>query len=170
MESSKPTDPTSDQASLGSVVQDGSTKNPEKQGTVTVQEVTTEADFEHHTSDFPSSALLVVYFHAPWAAPCKQMSTVLSTLATTYPATTPPSIAFLSLNAEELPEISEAYDVTAVPYIVLRKDGKTVETISGSDAAKVRTAIEAHAGKSGNPGKLGLPPAQQVTRPAQPID
>jgi len=45
-----------------------------------------------------------------------------------------------------------------------------VDTISGSDAAKVRSSIEAHAGKSGNPGKLGLPPAQQVTRPAQPLD
>jgi Grx4 family monothiol glutaredoxin len=133
---------------------------------VKVTEIMTDADFDQITSFFPSSALLVVYFHAPWAEPCKQMSTILETLASTYPAANPPTIGFISLNAEELPEISEKYDVTAVPYIVLQKDGKTVETVSGSDASKVRAAVEKHAGKSGNPGKLGLPPAQQVTKPA----
>jgi thioredoxin-like negative regulator of GroEL len=95
------------------------------------------------------------------------MSTVLSTLASTYAASNPPTIAFVSLNAEELPDISEKYDVTAVPYIVLEKGGQILEKISGSDASKMRAAVEKHAGKSGNQGKLGLPPAQMVTRPQQ---
>jgi Grx4 family monothiol glutaredoxin len=94
------------------------------------------------------------------------MSTILSTLASTYPASTP--VAFLSLNAEELPEISEQYDVTAVPYIVLQKDGSVLETVSGSDAAKVRAAIEKYAGvgKDGDAAKVGLPPVQSVTKPS----
>ncbi|KAF2099565.1 glutaredoxin [Rhizodiscina lignyota] len=133
-----------------------------------VTEVTTDADFAHQTSSLPASALVVIYFHAPWAAPCQQMSTVLNALASTYPVTSPPSISFLSLNAEELPDISEKYDVTAVPYIVLQKDGKVLETVSGSDASKVRAAVEKHAGKSGNPGKTGLPPPQTVTKQEQP--
>ncbi|KAF1986117.1 hydroperoxide and superoxide-radical responsive glutathione-dependent oxidoreductase [Aulographum hederae CBS 113979] len=145
-----------------------STATPSSQSTASLIEITTDADFAHHTSNLPAETLAVVYFHAPWANPCKQMSTILSTLASTYPTTTPPSIVFLSLNAEELPDISEAYDVTAVPYIVLQKDGKNVDTISGSDPAKVRDTIEKHAGKSGNPGKFGLPPAQSVTKPDAP--
>ncbi|EKG21804.1 hypothetical protein MPH_00723 [Macrophomina phaseolina MS6] len=136
--------------------------------TATVTEITTEADFAQYTSSFPPNALLVVYFHAPWAAPCKQMTTVLETLASTYTVESPPTIGFVSINAEELPEVSEAYDVTAVPYIVLQKGGQTVDTVSGSDASKVRAAVEKHAGKSGNPGKLGLPPPQAVTKPAEP--
>ncbi|OJD30878.1 monothiol glutaredoxin-4 [Diplodia corticola] len=134
----------------------------------TVTEITTDADFAAYVQNFPPNALLVVYFHAPWAAPCKQMTTVLEALASTYTADSPPSIGFVSINAEELPDVSEAYDVTAVPYIVLQKGGQTLETVSGSDASKVRAAVERHAGKSGNPGKLGLPPAQAVTKPAEP--
>ncbi|KKY26218.1 putative monothiol glutaredoxin-4 [Diplodia seriata] len=133
----------------------------------TVTEITTDADFAAYVQNFPPNALLVVYFHAPWAAPCKQMTTVLEALASTYTVDSPPSIGFVSINAEELPDVSEAYDVTAVPYIVLQKGGQTLETVSGSDASKVRAAVERHAGKSGNPGKLGLPPAQAVTKPAE---
>jgi Grx4 family monothiol glutaredoxin len=89
------------------------------------------------------------------------MSLILKTLASTYPADAP--ISFFALNAEELPEVSEQYDVTAVPYIVLQKDGKILETVSGSDASKVRAAVEKYAGAGS--GQSGLPPAQTVTRP-----
>lgn len=150
----------------GSVAQDNSSKNPLNQSHHTVTDIPTEADFSYHASSFPSGALLVLYFHAPWAEPCKQMSTILSTLASTYQVSTPPKIGFFSIDAEEVSEISEKYDVTQVPYIVLERDGQVVETISGGDAAKVRNTIEKHAGKAdSNPGSFGLPPAQKVTKP-----
>jgi Grx4 family monothiol glutaredoxin len=93
------------------------------------------------------------------------MSTVLSALASTYPASAP--ISFVALNAEELPEVSEHYDVTAVPYIVLQKGGQTLETVSGSDAAKVRAAVEKYAGAGTDGTRSNLPPAQTVTKPPQ---
>jgi len=127
--------------------------------TQTVREIPDETAFASTISALPASHLAVIYFHAPWAAPCKQMATVLSTLASTYPSSAP--IAFYSLDAEELPDVSEQYDVTAVPYIVLQRDGQTLETISGSDAAKVRAAVEKHASAGG--AKADLPPAQVVT-------
>jgi Grx4 family monothiol glutaredoxin len=138
---------------------------------IQVKEVTSEEVFSSHLSSFPPSALLIIYFHAPWAAPCKQMSSVLEALASTYPVTNPPTIGFLSVNAEELPGISETYDVTAVPYIVLQRDGKVIETVAGSDAAKVRAAVENHAGKTaaGTNG-FSLPPEQKVTKPAEGLE
>ncbi|KGO58372.1 hypothetical protein PEX2_068820 [Penicillium expansum] len=84
----------------------------------TLTEITSEADFSSHLSSLSPSALVVLYFHTPWAAPCAQMGAVLSALASQYPATTPPSISFVSINAEELPDISEEYDVSAVPFVV----------------------------------------------------
>lgn len=109
-----------------------------------VVEITKEKDFKDHLSSLPPAALLIISFYAPWAAPCAQMATVLETLATNYPATTPPTTSWISLNAEDLPDISEEYNVTAVPFLVLLRNGTVLETVSGSDASKVRAAIERH--------------------------
>jgi len=127
----------------------------------TLKEVESEASFEQTIKDASSSTLFVLYFHTPWAAPCAQMNTILSTLASTYPADS--DISFLSINAEELADVSESYDVTAVPFLVLQKGGKTLETVSGSDATKVRAAVEKYAG-TGSAGKSGgVPPPLDAT-------
>lgn len=54
----------------------------------------------------------------------------------------------MSINAEDLSDISEEYEVTAVPFLVLIRGGQVLETVSGSSAVKVRTAIERHAAGS----------------------
>lgn len=117
----------------------------------TISEITTLADWESHLSSLPPTTLLIVSFHAPWAAPCAQMATVLATLASEYPVTSPPTTSWVSINAEELSDISEAYDVTAVPFLALIRDGQVLESVSGSSAVKVRAAIETHAGAPGAP-------------------
>src|ERR1700753_2281331 len=114
-----------------------------------VTEITSEEIFSSTISSLPSSKVAVVYFHAPWAAPCKQMSAALSALASTYPADSPSSPNFISIDAEELRNAAEQFEVAAVPFVVLYKDGKTLETVSGTDAKKVRDAVEKHAGAPG---------------------
>ncbi|KAK2065119.1 glutaredoxin [Colletotrichum caudatum] len=113
----------------------------------TITEITSVADFEKHIASTPPSTLHIISFHAPWAAPCAQMATVLATLASEYPVTSPPQTSWVSINAEELSEISETYNVTAVPFLVLLRNGQVLETVSGSSAIKVRNAIETHAKK-----------------------
>ncbi|RJE19600.1 Monothiol [Aspergillus sclerotialis] len=129
----------------------------------TLTELTTESAFTSHLSSLPSSSLVVIYFYTAWAAPCTHMRTVIETIASQYPASNPPTISFVSVNAEELPDISEEYDVTAVPFVVLLREGKILESVSGSDAVKVRTAVERHAGSTGGAGDAGtkatIPPA-----------
>ncbi|KAG7151685.1 Monothiol glutaredoxin-4 like protein [Verticillium longisporum] len=115
----------------------------------TITEVTSVPDWEKHLASLAPTTLLIISFHAPWAAPCAQMATVLSTLAADYPVTSPPQTSWVSINAEELSDLSETYDVTAVPFLVLIRNGQVVETVSGSSAVKVRTAIETHAKNTG---------------------
>ncbi|KAI5292215.1 monothiol glutaredoxin grx4, partial [Ascosphaera acerosa] len=106
-------------------------------------EITSEAAFAAHVAALPPTTLLVLSFHAPWAAPCAQMRAVLAALAPTYAAAT---ASFVAVDAEELPEISERYGVTAVPFLVLVRGGQVVGSVSGSDVVKVRAEIERFAG------------------------
>ena len=95
------------------------------------------------------------------------MHTFLQTLASTYPATLPPDIVFLSVDAEEVSEVAERYNVQQVPLVVLQRDGKVLEAITGSDGSKVRTAVEKEMRVAGaGAGNGSVPPAQKVTRPA----
>ena len=128
-----------------------------------LEEISSEDNFKSILGNASPSSLFVLYFHTPWAAPCAQMHTILTTLASQYPVHDPPAIYFLSINAEDLADISESYDVTAVPYMVLVRDGKTLETVSGSDASKIRDAVEKHAGSKGSSAKVGLPLPLSVT-------
>ncbi|ROW16255.1 hypothetical protein VPNG_01814 [Cytospora leucostoma] len=133
-----------------------------------INEINSYSEWDAHLASLPSTTLLIISFHAPWAAPCAQMATVLKTLAAEYPADG--STSWVSLNAEELSDISEKYDVTAVPFLVLSKNGKVLETVSGSSAIKVRSAIETHAGKPGvaNGSNVnGASDAMAVDEPAE---
>lgn len=155
-----------------------SNSNSDNSKPVSVTKVTSKEDFTSIQSSLPPTALSVLYFHAPWAAPCQQMSAALDALASTYTTTCPPSLSFTSVDAEEQPDIAETYDVPAVPFVILQRDGKTLESVSGSDPARVRAALEKHYsspatttsanGAAQQAKRVDLPPAQIVTRPAMP--
>jgi len=121
----------------------------------TLKEIATEEEWNQHAASVPPNTLQVIYFHAPWAAPCKNMTTVLQTLASSYPVTKPLSTSWVSMNAEEVIDVSDAFNVTAVPYLVLTRNKQVLETVSGSDATKVRAAIEKHAKSSSSTGTNG---------------
>ncbi|KAJ9157607.1 Glutaredoxin [Pleurostoma richardsiae] len=124
----------------------------------TIKEITSYEEWDAHLSSLPPSTTLIISFHAPWAAPCAQMATVLKTLAAEYPAD-PSKTSWVSLNAEDLSDVSEKYDVTAVPFLVISRGGQVLETVSGSSAVKVRNAIEAHVGKPGQSTSASTPSA-----------
>ncbi|CEQ41189.1 SPOSA6832_02900 [Sporobolomyces salmonicolor] len=60
----------------------------------------------------------VLYFRADWAEPCKTMDGVTTELAKRWDA-----VLFLSIEAEALPDISESFEVDAVPYFILLRVG-----------------------------------------------
>ncbi|KAH9904185.1 glutaredoxin [Xylariomycetidae sp. FL2044] len=112
-----------------------------------LKEITTDDDMRAHVASLHKSALLVIYFHAPWAKPCATMTEVLKTLSAEYPITDPPSTSWVSLNADshQLEETLTLYDVSAVPYIILQRDSTVIQKIRSGDVKEVRLAIEKHA-------------------------
>ncbi|ORX51182.1 glutaredoxin [Hesseltinella vesiculosa] len=56
-----------------------------------------------------------------------------------------PTIRFLTIEAENFPEISETYEITAVPSFVILKNGKIMDRIEGAKAAELSNSISKHA-------------------------
>ncbi|GAA5889580.1 hypothetical protein JCM6882_007075 [Rhodosporidiobolus microsporus] len=84
----------------------------------------------------------VLYFRADWAEPCKTMDSVTVELAKRWE-----SVLFLSIEAEALPDISESFEVDAVPYFILLRGHTLLTRLSGAQPAVLSAAIKSHASK-----------------------
>ncbi|KWU42810.1 glutaredoxin [Rhodotorula sp. JG-1b] len=84
----------------------------------------------------------VLYFRADWAEPCKTMDAVTHELANRSP-----DVLFLSIEAEALPDISESFEVDAVPYFILLRGHTLLTRLSGAQPAVLSAALKSHASK-----------------------
>ncbi|KAJ8097147.1 thioredoxin-like protein [Lipomyces tetrasporus] len=109
---------------------------------MTVVEITSESHFNELTTSLPATTPITLSFHTSWAAPCAQMNAVFNYLSTQYT-----DIAFLSVDAEAHPEVSETFDVSAVPFFVFIKSGKVVRELSGADPKELSAAIQELSGQ-----------------------
>ncbi|KAL3522262.1 hypothetical protein ACH5RR_015096 [Cinchona calisaya] len=99
---------------------------------------------------------LILHFWASWCEASKQMDQVFSHLSTDFP-----HAHFFRVEAEEQPEISEAYSVVAVPYFVFFKAGKAVDTLEGADPSALANKVAKVAGsvsaeEPAAPASLGM--------------
>ncbi|GJN19795.1 hypothetical protein PR202_gb07104 [Eleusine coracana subsp. coracana] len=118
-----------------------------------VREVGSKAELEAAVAGARAAA---VHFWASWCEASKQMDEVFAHLAVDFP-----HAVFLRVEAEEQPEISEAYGVAAVPYFVFCKEGKTVDTLEGANPASLANKVAKVAGpasdaESAVPASLGV--------------
>ncbi|KAJ8652541.1 Grx4 family monothiol glutaredoxin [Lichtheimia ornata] len=105
-------------------------------------------------------AVIVLDFWAPWAEPCKQMNDVIAELAGKFS-----SLQFLKIEAENFADISEEYEIAAVPTVIVLKGGKIVERVEGAKAAEVTNVVAKHAkGVSGTKatGDADVKPAKDL--------
>ncbi|KAI0029424.1 glutaredoxin [Vararia minispora EC-137] len=78
-------------------------------------------------------------FWAPWAAPCAQMNEVALELARKYP-----NLLVLQIEAESQADITDSFDIEAVPAFIILRGHTLLGRISGADAAALTKAIAAH--------------------------
>lgn len=71
--------------------------------------------------------LTVVDFWAPWCGPCKMMAPVMEKLEEQFGD----RIKFVKMNVDGNQEIAQRYKVMNIPSLVLFRDGKAVEKVTG---------------------------------------
>ncbi|KAF8268993.1 thioredoxin [Lactarius quietus] len=72
----------------------------------------------------------LLYFWAPWAAPCTQMTEVVRALAGKYP-----TLLLLQIEAEVDEEITESFEIESVPSFIVLRGHTLLARITGADAA-----------------------------------
>ena len=82
-----------------------------------------------------------MHFWAGWCEPCTLLDRVLTTLGGEAPG-----VALLHVEAEEVPDVSEACSVAAVPLFLFYRGGKQVDRLEGADAAALTEKFRALTG------------------------
>lgn len=97
--------------------------------------------------------LVFVKFTAEWCKPCKQIQPHFYKLASEYKAAEAgASIAFTTVDVDELDEVAANYKVAMMPTFVAIRRGETVATMSGANEDRleifIKEAVEASASSS----------------------
>ncbi len=88
-----------------------------------------------------AQGLVVVEFWNQGCVPCRQLSRILTQLATEVP----PDIRIGTVNVSENPVLAERYGVRGVPSLFFFKNGAVVEKRTGVDRRQViKKLAEAH--------------------------
>ncbi|KAM9827533.1 thioredoxin b [Neosynchiropus ocellatus] len=84
--------------------------------------------------------LVVVDFTATWCGPCKMIAPVFKDLSHSTP-----NVMFLKVDVDDVPEVTEAYDISAMPTFVFFKNKKEVHRFSGANVDNLKLEITKHA-------------------------
>lgn len=102
-----------------------------------VATVGSKAEFEEALKH---SGLVVVDFFATWCGPCKMIAPLLQKFSEEYP-----QVKFVKLDVDQLPEVAQEYEVTAMPTIFFIKNGAVVEKVLGAQPQAIKQALTKHA-------------------------
>ena len=85
--------------------------------------------FQNEIMDSEKTVLLD--FGAPWCAPCRMVVPVIEEIAGERP-----DIKVGKINVDEQPELASKFSIMSIPTLVVMKNGKIVQQVSGARPKK----------------------------------
>ena len=82
-------------------------------------------NFKHEVMDSEKTVLLD--FWAPWCAPCRMVVPIIEEIASDRA-----DIKVGKINVDEQPELASEFGVMSIPTLVVVKNGKVVQRVSGA--------------------------------------
>jgi thioredoxin 1 len=107
---------------LQSMILDSKREHQEAEGKPIVL---TDANFSSEVLKHP---LMVVDFWADWCGPCKMVAPIIEQLAHEYAG----KVIFGKLDVDKNQRVSEAFRIHSIPTIIVFKNGKPVEGLTGA--------------------------------------
>jgi thioredoxin 1 len=102
------------------------------------------ADFEKQVTGF--KGVVLVDFHADWCIWCKRLKPILNKIH----SESAERIRIVGVDTDKLAELKEKFGVTGLPTMIVFKDGKEAERISGfKEDAPLREIINRHLPEDG---------------------
>ena len=99
----------------------------------------TDRNFQSEVLD--SSEPVLVDFWAPWCGPCKMLAPTIDELAAEYQG----KVRIGKLNTDENPQVASSHRISAIPTVMLFKDGQVVERFVGvTQKAKFNSVLDQH--------------------------
>ena len=97
----------------------------------------TDQNFEGRV--LKSSQPVLVDFWAPWCGPCKAIGPAVDALAEAYVG----KLTVGKCNVDENPEIPNSYGIRAIPTVMVFKDGRVFDQMTGMvNRSKLETAVQ----------------------------
>ena len=86
-------------------------------------------NFQNEIMDSEKTVLLD--FGAPWCAPCRMVVPIIEEIAGERP-----DIKVGKINVDEQPELASKFGIMSIPTLVVMKNGKIVQQVSGARPKK----------------------------------
>ena len=77
-------------------------------------------------NEITSKGIVLVDFFANWCGPCKMLAPVLEETANEMK-----NVTFVKVDVDQEPGLAGKYGIQAIPHMVIFKEGKAVDSITG---------------------------------------